>query len=97
MQKLQNLATNNDVNYEINISSNLINIFNKSEKISHQIRDTFISVDSFLLATINSNDIITKLLKQNNVLKNELEQIIKSIRQGEIVDSQNSKQNRGEP
>ena len=37
------------------------------------MQDTFISVDSFLLATINSNDIIAKLLKQNNVFKNKLE------------------------
>ena len=93
-QELDNLAVISSPTGEINISQNLVKIFNKSEKIMQDFGDNFVSIDSFLLAIIDSNDQSAKVLKKSGITQDTLKKTIEILRNGEKVDNQNSEQNR---
>jgi ATP-dependent Clp protease ATP-binding subunit ClpB len=93
-QELNNLPTLQNPDGNINISQNLNKIFNNCEKLMKKMGDSFISVDTFLLVLIASDDITNKILKDCGINKTKLETTINELRKGETVDNQNAEQNR---
>jgi ATP-dependent Clp protease ATP-binding subunit ClpB len=93
-QELNNLPTLQSPDGNINISQNLNKIFNNCEKLMKKMGDSFISVDTFLLVLIASDDITNKILKDCGINKTKLETTINELRKGETVDNQNAEQNR---
>jgi ATP-dependent Clp protease ATP-binding subunit ClpB len=93
-QELNNLPTLQSPDGNINISQNLNKVFNNCEKLMKKMGDSFISVDTFLLVLIASNDITSKILKDCGINKTKLETTINELRKGETVDNQNAEQNR---
>jgi ATP-dependent Clp protease ATP-binding subunit ClpB len=93
-QELNNLPTLQSPDGNINISQNLNKVFNNCEKLMKKMGDSFISVDTFLLVLIASDDITSKILKDCGINKTKLETTINELRKGETVDNQNAEQNR---
>jgi ATP-dependent Clp protease ATP-binding subunit ClpB len=93
-QELDNLAVISQPTGQINISQNLAKVLNLAETSKQELGDSFISLDSFLLAIIKSDDIVKKLLTKSGLEIEKLKQTISELRKGEKVDTQNAEQNR---
>ena len=92
--ELGNLPVVGKPDGNINISQSLNAIFNTCEKIAREMGDSFISVDVFLLAILQRNDITQKILTKCGVNTQSITQTITELRQGETVQDQNTENNR---
>ncbi|MFO1289670.1 MAG: ATP-dependent chaperone ClpB [Nitrosomonas sp.] len=72
---------------EINISRELNNLLNLTDKEAQKHGDQFIASEMFLLALLEDKGELGLLLKQNGASRSALEQAIKSVRGGEQVSS----------
>lgn len=72
---------------EINISRELNNLLNLTDKEAQKHGDQFIASEMFLLALLDDKGETGILLKQNGASRGALEQAIKSVRGGEQVSS----------
>ena len=72
---------------EINISRDLNNLLNLTDKEAQKHGDQFIASEMFLLALLEDKGETGLLLKQHGASRNALEQAIKSVRGGEQVSS----------
>ncbi len=72
---------------EINISRELNNLLNLTDKEAQKHGDQFIASEMFLLALLEDKGEVGLLLKQNGASRSALEQAIKSVRGGEQVSS----------
>lgn len=72
---------------EINISRDLNNLLNLTDKEAQKRGDQFIASEMFLLALLEDKGETGLLLKQHGVNRSALEQAIKSVRGGEQVSS----------
>ncbi|TXI21858.1 MAG: ATP-dependent chaperone ClpB [Nitrosomonas sp.] len=72
---------------EINISRELNNLLNLTDKEAQKHGDQFIASEMFLLALLEDKGEAGLLLKQNGASRSALEQAIKSVRGGEQVSS----------
>ncbi|SDY61697.1 ATP-dependent chaperone ClpB [Nitrosomonas sp. Nm58] len=72
---------------EINISRDLNNLLNLTDKEAQKRGDQFIASEMFLLAALGDKGETGQLLKQHGADRNALEQAIKSVRGGENVSS----------
>lgn len=72
---------------EINISRDLNNLINLTDKEAQKHGDQFIASEMFLLAALEDRGETGQLLKQHGAGRNALEQAIKSVRGGESVSS----------
>lgn len=79
---------------DIQPSSNLIRLFNQCDKISQKQNDSFISSEIFLLAIVESNDPLLKVLQQAGLDKQKLISAILAMRGGENVNDANAEDNR---
>ena len=72
---------------EVNISRELSNLFNLTDKESQKQGDQFVSSEVFLLALANDKGETGRLLKQHGGTRSALEQAVKAVRGGETVGS----------
>ncbi|MBR4962363.1 MAG: AAA family ATPase, partial [Muribaculaceae bacterium] len=68
-------------------------VITKAEAIAKQYGDDFVSIEPLLLAIIETESPVAKILNSNGANKNELEKAIKELRQGENVKSQSAEEN----
>jgi ATP-dependent Clp protease ATP-binding subunit ClpB len=96
--KLENIIKHLPIvdNYEgdITISRDLNVLLNVTEKIANELKDAYISSELFLLACSQDKGEVGKLLKENGITHDQLNQVITKIRGGKAVDNQNAENSR---
>ncbi|AUR52300.1 ATP-dependent chaperone ClpB [Aquella oligotrophica] len=79
---------------EINVSRDLANLLNITEKIAMKLQDNFIASELFLLAALEDKGETGQILKKFNVKHTDVNKVIMDIRGGQMVDSQDSEAQR---
>ena len=79
---------------DVQISNELVRVFNQTDKLAQQRGDQFISSELFLLALVDVKSTASDLLKSAGADKNKIEQAIDNVRGGETVDDANAEENR---
>lgn len=75
-------------------SQQLIRLLNQCDKLAQQFGDSFISSELFVLAALDDNGDLGKLLKQFGLTKEKVNAAISQIRGGENVNNQNAEETR---
>src|SRR5450759_5849304 len=73
---------------EVNVSRELSNLFNLTDKEAQKRGDQFIASELFLLVLLNDKGETGRLLKQSGASREALEQAINAVRGGESVQNQ---------
>ena len=79
---------------EINVSRDLNNLLNITEKIAAKLQDEFIASELFLLAAIEDKGDTGKILKQFNIKSVDVNKAIMDIRGGQTVNNQDGENQR---
>lgn len=79
---------------DIHISNALNRLLNLSDKLAQQRKDNFISSELFILAALQENTGLSKLLQECGANTQRIEQAIDRIRGGEAVDNPNAEEQR---
>ncbi|CEK11228.1 ATP-dependent chaperone ClpB [Legionella hackeliae] len=79
---------------EIHLSSALGRLLNQTDKLAQQRKDSFISSELFILAALNEEGSLGRLLKQAGANSQALEKAINDIRGGESVNDPNAEEQR---
>lgn len=79
---------------EVTVSRDLNRLFNSTEKLAQQYKDTYISSELFLLAALNEEGALSKLLQKAGGNKQSIEQAINTMRGGESVNDPNIEERR---
>lgn len=79
---------------DIHPSNHLIRLLNLTEKLAKQRKDNFISSELFIVAAVNDDSGLAKLLKQAGAQGKAIEDAVESIRGGETVTDQNAEETR---
>jgi ATP-dependent Clp protease ATP-binding subunit ClpB len=72
------------------LSSRMSEVLRKAGDIALQMKDRFVSVEHILLALLETEDPVSKLMKERGMTKKELMAAINDLRHGSKVDSQTS-------
>lgn len=91
---IQNMPTVKGSEGEINLSRDLINLLNLTDKAAMQRQDQFVSSDLFLLVLADDKRETGKLLREHGGQKAALEAAINTVRGGESVQSQEAETQR---
>ena len=91
-QALDRLPKVSGTGGDIHISNALNRLLNLTDKISQQRKDNFISSELFILAAINEDGGLAKLLKQAGGESKAIEKAIDEIRGGETVNDPNAEE-----
>ncbi|KMK51693.1 protein disaggregation chaperone [[Actinobacillus] muris] len=75
-------------------SQALFRLLNQCDKLAQQFGDSFISSELFVLAALDDNGDVGKLLKKWGLTKQNVTQAIQQIRGGEQVNNQNAEETR---
>ncbi|MEX1670364.1 ATP-dependent chaperone ClpB [Zhongshania guokunii] len=79
---------------DVHISPALARIFNVTDKLSQQRKDSYISSELVLLAILESTDEAAKLLADSGVKKGALNAAIDKVRGGQAVDDASAEESR---
>ncbi len=79
---------------EINVSRDLNNLLNVTEKIALKLNDEYIASELFLLACLEDKGGVGQLLKKHNIKLTEVNKVIMDIRGGQTVHSQETENQR---
>lgn len=84
---INRLAKVSGTSGEINISRDLNNLLNLTEKIALKLQDNFIASELFLLAALEDKGDLGKILKQLNVKHADVNKVIMDLRGGQTVNN----------
>ncbi len=70
------------------LSSQVNRVLQKAVAIAQEMGDQFVSVEHILLAMMDANDTVNRLMKDNGITKDILKKAIEELRKGSKVDSQ---------
>lgn len=93
-EAIDRLPTVSGTGGDIHISNNLNRLLNLSDKLSQQRKDTYISSELFILAAIQDNGNLSKLLKQAGGQPKAIEKAIDDVRGGDTVRDANAEEQR---
>ena len=93
-QALDKLPKVSGIGGEVHISNALTRVFNLTDKLSQQRKDSFISSELFVLAAMNEEGNLAKILKQAGGEKDAISKAIDSLRGGETVNDANAEEQR---
>jgi len=93
-QALERLPKVSGTGGEIHISNALVRILNLTDKLSQQRKDNYISSELFILAAMNDEGVLAKLLKQSGADTKAIEKAIDDVRGGETVNDPNAEEQR---
>lgn len=79
---------------EVHVSNSLNRLLNLTDKLAQQRKDNFISSELFILAAMNEDGSLSKLLKQAGANSKSLEKAIDDMRGGETVNDANAEEQR---
>lgn len=94
MQQLDNLPKVGQFDGEVQPSREFIKLFNLTDREAQKRGDQFIASELVLLAALEMNSAITKLLKDAGINRKSLEAAINSLRGGATVDDANAEDQR---
>lgn len=81
-------------NVDMQMSRDLIRVLTMTDKLAQKRKDQFIASELFLLAVLEVEDTVGKLLKQQNITKEKLTAAIDNMRGGQAVTEQNAEATR---
>ncbi len=84
--KLDSLATVSSPTGEVQMSQELVRLLNLADRLSQKKGDKFISSELVLLAALDENGELAKLLQSSGADRKLLEQAIERVRGGQAVD-----------
>ncbi|MFB3100249.1 MAG: Clp protease N-terminal domain-containing protein, partial [Gammaproteobacteria bacterium] len=93
-QALEKLAQVSGADGEIHISKDLDRLLNLTDKYAQQRNDQYISSELFALAAIEDKGELGRLMQSCGANKNNIENAINDIRDGQNVDDPNAEENR---
>jgi len=79
---------------DVHISNGLNRILNLTDKLAQERKDNYISSELFILAALNDNGTLAKLLKQAGAESSAISKAIDEIRGGETVNDPNAEEQR---
>ena len=79
---------------DVNLSQDLARLLNQADRLSQQKGDQFISSELVLLAALDENTKLGKLLLAQGVSKKALENAVNNLRGGEAVNDSNAEESR---
>ena len=79
---------------DVSMSNDMGRLFNVADKLAQQRGDQYISSELMLLAALDNRGTLGRVLKEQGVTKESLEQAIDEIRGGEKVDDAGAEENR---
>jgi ATP-dependent Clp protease ATP-binding subunit ClpB len=79
---------------DVQLSSSMGQLFNLCDKVAQKRQDSYISSEIFLLAAIEDNSPLGKLLKEMGLTEAKISQAIEQIRGGQKVDDPNAEEKR---
>ncbi|WP_223669092.1 ATP-dependent chaperone ClpB [Kangiella shandongensis] len=79
---------------EVHLSQDLGKLLNVCDKIAQQRQDQYIASELFLLAALEVKSTLSKLLNEQGITKEMVEEAISKIRGGQGVDDPNAEENR---
>jgi ATP-dependent Clp protease ATP-binding subunit ClpB len=91
---ISNLATSSNTQDNVQISSNLTKLLNKTDKLAQENGDSYISSEWFVLAAIEGSGVLNKILKTAGATTASIKTAIEKMRGGDKVDEQNAEQGR---
>lgn len=94
VQQLDNLPKVGQFDGEVQPSRDFIKLFNLTDREAQKRGDQFIASELVLLAALEMNSAITKLLKDAGISRKSLEAAINSLRGGATVDDANAEDQR---
>lgn len=94
IQQLDNLPKVGQFDGEVQPSRDFIKLFNLTDREAQKRGDQFIASELVLLAALEMNSAITKLLKEVGITRKTLEAAINSLRGGATVDDANAEDQR---
>ena len=93
-QSLEKLPKVSGTGGDIHISNALNRLLNLTDKLAQQRKDSFISSELFVLAAINEENSLAKILKQAGAEPKSIEKAIDELRGGENVNDANAEEQR---
>lgn len=93
-QALDKLPKVSGTGGEIHVSNSLNRLLNLTDKLSQQKKDNFISSELFILAAINEEGNLSRMLKQAGGETKAIEKAINELRGGETVKDSNAEEQR---
>lgn len=93
-QALDKLPTVSGTGGDIHVSNNLNRLLNLTDKLAQQRKDNFISSELFILAAMNEEGTLSRILKQAGGDASFLEKAINELRGGESVNDPNAEEQR---
>ncbi|WP_404472901.1 ATP-dependent chaperone ClpB [Vreelandella venusta] len=94
VQQLDNLPKVSQFDGDVQPSRDFIKLFNLTDREAQKRGDQFIASELVLLAALEMNSAITKLLKEAGINRKSLESAINSLRGGATVDDANAEDQR---
>ena len=91
---IQELPRVQDPDGEIRLSQDVARIFNKADKISQQRGDQYIASELLILAMLEDKSAAGKILRDNGIKSQTLEQVISQLRGGDSVNDPNAEESR---
>jgi ATP-dependent Clp protease ATP-binding subunit ClpB len=91
---LDKLPTVSNPTGDINLSQDMARLFNQADRLAQQRNDQFISSELVLLAAMEGNTTLGKILLDQGVSKKALENAINNLRGGESVNDPNAEESR---
>ncbi|AKC60356.1 ATP-dependent chaperone ClpB [Blochmannia endosymbiont of Camponotus (Colobopsis) obliquus] len=93
-QLCQRLPKVEGIGGDIQLSSHLVKILNICDKLAQKRADNFISSEIFVLAVLESHDVLSDLLKSYGISKDKIIEAIEKLRCGEGVHFQEAEDQR---
>lgn len=93
-QALDRLPKVSGTGGDIHLSNALGRVLNLTDKLSQQRKDNYVSSELFILAAINEDSSLAKLMKQAGGDAKAIEKAIENIRGGETVNDPNAEEQR---
>ncbi|TVP87982.1 MAG: ATP-dependent chaperone ClpB [Pseudomonadaceae bacterium] len=91
---LDKLATISNPTGDVNLSQDLARLLNKADALAQKRGDQFISSELVLLAALDDNTPVGKILLGQGVSKKALENAVNNLRGGEAVNDPNAEESR---
>ena len=94
-QAVDKLPRVHGVGGDLQLSPQLGNMLNLSDKLAQKYKDSYISSEMFVLAAMETENDLKRILEQCNLTKEKLLKALETVRAGNKVDSENAESARG--
>ncbi|MCF1427636.1 MAG: ATP-dependent chaperone ClpB [Shewanella sp.] len=93
-QELERLPQVDGTGGDVQLSQSLVRLLNLCDKLAQKRKDKYISSELFVLAALEGNDVLARILKESGATKELMEKTIERIRGGQKVDDPNAEDQR---